>query len=187
MNYLRSGKIPFSAEEIRSYIDRTARSVVQYLIDEKKTVSAAESCTGGLLSSAITSVPGASKVFECGVVSYSERIKEKLLGVPLLTIEKSGVVSGETADAMAKGVMMLSGSDISVGITGLAGPASADDTLPVGTIYVSVKYKDKTVTENLKLYELGQFDRDITRLLTVGCALELVSELLKEGKYHGNA
>lgn len=181
MNCLRSGKVPFLKADIESYIDRTARNVVQYLIGRQKTVSTAESCTGGLLSSAITSVAGASAIFECGIVSYSERVKEELLGVPEDTIKRFGVVSAETAEAMAEGVMKLSNSNYSVGITGLAGPDSADDALPVGTVYVSAKSREKTVTQNLKLYELGQFDRQLNRLLTVGCALEMLDDLVKEG------
>lgn len=180
MSELRSGKISLDPVEIREYIDRTARNVVQYLIDEKLTLSIAESCTGGLIGSAITSVPGASNVFECGVVSYSDRIKEGILGVPHEVISEKGVVSAETAIAMAEGVKDLSGSDLSIAVTGLAGPASASDTLPVGTVYISLAYRDRKIAENLRLYELGSFDREMNRLLTVGFALEAVLEILKE-------
>ena len=179
MSGIRDGKTCFEINNIRAYIDRLARNVVQYLIDEKLSLSAAESCTGGLLSSAITSVSGSSKIFECGVVSYSEKIKEELLGVPSETIDKYGVVSAETAIAMAEAVKELSKSDIAVGITGLAGPAGAEDILPVGTIYISIAYGDRKIAENLKLYELGGFDREVNRLLTVALALEKVLEILK--------
>ncbi len=178
MSSLRDGKVPFTEAGISAYIDRTARNVVQYMIEKNLTVSTAESCTGGLLSSAITSVPGASNVFECGIASYSERIKEELLGVPKNIIESFGVVSSQTACAMADAVKELSGSDISVGITGLAGPASPSDTLPVGTVYVSTAYEDRTVAENLRLYELGSFDRSLNRLLTAAFALEALCERL---------
>ena len=178
MSRLRDGAVPFTPPEISAYIDRMARNVVQYMIEKNLTVSAAESCTGGMFSAAITSVPGASKVFECGIVSYSERIKEELLGVPQSVIDGYGVVSPQTANAMAQAVRNLSKSDISVGITGLAGPASPDDTLPVGTVYVSTAYKDRIVAENLRLYELGSFDRETNRLLTAAFALEAVRKIL---------
>lgn len=180
MNGLRSGNIPLCPAEIREYIDRIARNVVQYLIDEKLSVSTAESCTGGMISSAITSVSGASNVFECGVVSYSERIKEELLGVPNETILNKGVVSAETAIAMSEGVKKLSGSDLSIAVTGFAGPAHDDDPLPTGTIYISLSYKDRTIAENLRLYELGSFDREMNRMLTTAFALEKALEILKE-------
>lgn len=169
---IRSGAVRLNKEDIREYIDRTAANMVQCLVRRKMSLSAAESCTGGLLCSAITAVPGASKVFGCGVVSYSEEIKQKLLGVPERTISDFGVVSAETAIAMAEGVKKLSGSDISVGITGLAGPKGEDDVLPVGTVYISVIFKDSAAAENLKLYELGEFDREMNRLLSVALTLE---------------
>lgn len=103
-----------------------------------------------------------------------------MVKVPPEIIERFGVVSRETAEAMSAGIMNLSESDYSVGITGLAGPASESDILPVGTVYVSVKSREKTVTQNLKLYELGQFERNINRLLAVGFALEMLEELMKE-------
>lgn len=178
MSSLRDGAAAFTEAGISAYIDRTARNVVQYMIEKNLTVSAAESCTGGILSAAITSVPGASKIFECGIVSYSERIKEEILGVPAEIIDGYGVVSAQTADAMAKAVKKLSGSDISVGITGLAGPASPSDALPVGTVYISTAYKDRIIAENLKLYELGSFDRGINRLLAAAFALEALQKRL---------
>ncbi len=178
MDGIRSGKFSLTNDNIRGYIDRTARNVVQYLIGNNISLSTAESCTGGLLASAITSVPGVSKIFECGIVSYSERIKEELLGVPARIIDDYGVVSPQTAVEMAKAVKKLSGSDIAVGITGLAGPASPDDKQPVGTIYVSTAYRDRIVAENLRLYELGGFERETNRLLTAALALEEIAKAL---------
>ena len=168
----------FNLTEIRGYIDKKAQNVVQCLIEKNLSVSCAESCTGGLLSSAITSVSGASGVFECGVVSYSERIKEELVGVPVDVIERYGVVSAETAVAMAKGVGNISRSDIAVGITGLAGPKSETDVLPVGTVYIAIVFRDRVHAENLRLYELGDFERDVNRHLTVLKVLEKLEELL---------
>ncbi len=179
MSALRDGAISLEINNIREYIDRTARNVVQYMIDERLTVSTAESCTGGIIGAALTSVPGASKIYGCGVISYSEKIKEKLLEVPHKTIEVKGVVSAETAISMAEGVMKLSGSDVSVAVTGLAGPASDEDGLPVGTVYIAVIYKDIKFAENLRLYELGNFDRETNRLLSAAFALEKTFEIIK--------
>ena len=178
---LRSGEIAFFEPDIRGYIDKTARNVVEYMIGERLTLSAAESCTGGLIASAVTSVPGASKVFGCGVVSYSVDIKESLLGVPKEIIDRFGVVSAETARAMSERSRIISESDISVAVTGLCGPASPDDPAPVGTVYVSTSCRGGTEAENLKLYELGSFERNINRLPTAAFALEKVMERLKKG------
>lgn len=179
MSKLRDGIIPFTKSDIMSYIDRTAQDVVQYMIERNFSLSAAESCTGGLLCSAVTSVAGASRIFEYGAVTYSNRVKEMLLGVSPEIIEKYGVVSAETASSMSNAVKKLSGSDFGVGITGLAGPASETDTLPVGTVFISIAYKDRTITENLRLYELGSFDRNINRLLTVAFVLEELQSLIR--------
>ncbi len=178
---IRSGKIPLREAEIREYIDKIARNVVQYLFDERLTLSTAESCTGGLIASAITSVPGASKVFGCGVVSYSEKIKEDVLGVPEGIISGFGVVSRETAMAMAERSRIISGSDIAVSVTGLCGPASPDDPAPVGTVFVGTSFSGRTKAENLKLYELGSFERNFNRLLAAAFALEAAMTRLRAG------
>ena len=101
--------------------------LVKLLSENKLKISAAESCTGGLLAAMITSVPGASAVIEGSVVSYSESVKINTVGVPAAVIEKYGVVSVETAREMANGVRKLFGADVGVGITGWAGPDIGDD------------------------------------------------------------
>lgn len=172
-------ELAFDISDIKEHIDKMAENVVKYMIDENLTLSTAESCTGGLISSAVTAVPGASKVFGCGVVSYSEAIKQKLLSVPAEIISKNGVVSPQTALFMAKGVKNLSGSDISAAVTGLAGPKSENDSQPVGTVYLAIVFKDKEYVENLRLYELGNFGREQNRLLTVYFALERTYKILR--------
>ena len=156
-----------------------ACNVVAELKEKGLSVGCAESCTGGLLAGVITSVSGASGVFECGIVSYSERIKCELLGLTQDFIDKHGVVSKEVALAMAKSVIKLSGADVGVGITGIAGPNGGTEEQPVGTIYVSVLYGDRNITKNLKLYENGEFDRNTNRELTVIHALKSICEILK--------
>lgn len=164
---------------ITEEIKNAAEKAVETLKMLGLTVGCAESCTGGLLAGAITSVSGASSVFECGVVSYSERIKAELLGMTQEFIDEYCVVSAEVALAMAKGIIKLSGCGVGVGITGIAGPGGGTDEQPVGTIYVSVVYKDKDITKDLKLYEKGSFDRNTNRLLTVAYALESIVDILK--------
>ena len=178
MNPSKDEKMPLEPLKIREYIDRTARNVVEYMIGENLKLSAAESCTGGLICSAITSVSGASKVFGYGAVTYSEEAKSAMIGVSEETIARCGVVSRETALEMAEGIKKLSKSDLAIAVTGLAGPKSEGDTLPVGTVYLAVIYKDFRYCENLKLYEYGELDRRTNRLLTAALALKAAFEAL---------
>ena len=172
--------VPAGEAQIREYIDRTARNVVEYMIGENVTLSAAESCTGGMISSAITSVPGASRVFGCGIVSYSEKVKEEILGVKSETLKDPGVVSAETVLEMAEGVKRLSHSDAAIAVSGIAGPKSDSDPAPVGTVYAAVIYKDHKYAENLELYRFGNLSRTENRLLTVYFTLKLVLKTLMQ-------
>ena len=123
--------------------------VVELLREKRLTLSVAESCTGGLLANRITNVPGSSDVFNMGVVSYSNQSKSKLLGVPEDMIIEHGAVSEEVAKAMAEGIRRVSGSDVSVGITGIAGPAGGTPTKPVGLVYMSLCIDGRTqITKN---------------------------------------
>ncbi|MBQ0109713.1 MAG: nicotinamide-nucleotide amidohydrolase family protein [Clostridiales bacterium] len=106
-------------------------------------ISAAESCTGGLVSKLLTDVSGASEVFDCAVTTYSNEAKMKLLGVKKETLDVYGAVSEECAKEMASGVLALSHADIAVSVTGLAGPNGDGSGLPVGTVCIGVATKDK--------------------------------------------
>ena len=108
------------------------------------TLSSAESCTGGLIASMIVDVPGASAVFPGGAVTYAERVKISLLGVPAALIEEKGVVSEEVAAAMAEGACRRFGTDAAVSTTGLAGPSGGSKEVPVGRVYIGVSVKGKT-------------------------------------------
>lgn len=174
-----SGKLSSDPEDISTYIDKTASDVVKYLVEHGIKIAVAESCTGGILAGAITSIPGASEIFECGIVSYSERIKSQLLGLPMELIDDCGVVSETVALAMAQGVRLVSHADIGVGITGIAGPTGGSKEQPVGTVYVSVIYKEQSFTQNLRLYELGEFSRRQIRLITCAYALEAICDAVK--------
>jgi nicotinamide-nucleotide amidase len=117
--------------------DTLEATVGRLLKTSGKTLSVAESCTGGMISHLITSVPGSSTYYLGSVTSYAVSVKEQVLGVPADTIEKCGLVSGEVAAAMAEGVRRVTGSDFAVSTTGLAGP-DGDAFNPVGTVWIGV-------------------------------------------------
>lgn len=119
-------------------VDSLEALVVDALRAVGKTLATAESCTGGLLAKRITDVAGSSDVFEMGCVTYANRVKEKLLGVPHETLEAHGAVNEETARAMAEGIVRASGADIGVGITGIAGPGGGTAEKPVGLVYIAL-------------------------------------------------
>ena len=112
--------------------------VVELLIKNKLKLATAESCTGGLIAQKITSVAGASACFDCGVVTYSNEQKQKLLGVSAETLEKFGAVSQQTALEMCKGVKALSNADFGISVTGIAGPGGGTPEKPVGTVWIGI-------------------------------------------------
>ncbi|MBO6290803.1 MAG: nicotinamide-nucleotide amidohydrolase family protein [Selenomonas sp.] len=113
-------------------------AVGKALQERGATISCAESCTGGLLSSLLTDVEGSSAYMKGAVVAYSNEVKEKLLGVKHETLEQYGAVSEQTAREMARGAAKLMGTDIGVGITGIAGPGGGSEEKPVGRVYIAV-------------------------------------------------
>ena len=112
--------------------------VVKLLREKNLVMSCAESCTGGLIAKRITDVSGSSAVFNCGIVSYSNEIKEKVLNVKSETLMEFGAVSEQTVREMVKGVLTISGADIAVSVSGIAGPNSDNTDKPVGLIYLAV-------------------------------------------------
>lgn len=140
------GNMIYSEED-----DTLENTIGRLLRGTGKTLSAAESCTGGSISALITSVPGSSEYYLGSVTSYAIKIKEKVLGVPAETIETCGVVSSEVAAAMAEGIRNLTGSDYAVSTTGLAGPAG-DESNPVGTVWIGVTGPNGTKTVK-KIYK----------------------------------
>lgn len=115
-----------------------AEDLAGILLMKGRTMSVAESCTGGMIGSRITAVPGSSSYFLGGVISYSNDSKERLLGVSRATLEEHGAVSPQTAAEMAAGVRSLLGSDVSVAVTGIAGPDGGTAGKPVGLVYIAV-------------------------------------------------
>ena len=121
--------------------------IVEILTKKKLTVSFAESCTGGLLASSITSISGSSKVFNMGLVTYSNNAKAKLLQVPKKTITKYGAVSYETCLSMVKNLSKISKANISISITGVAGPNGGTKAKPVGLVYIGLKKGNKIIVK----------------------------------------
>ena len=147
------------------------------LIRRGITLATAESCTAGYVSKRVTDIPGASSVFGCGAVTYSNEIKEKLLGVRHETLEAHGAVSEETAREMAAGVRRLSGADIGISVTGIAGPDSDGTDKPVGLCYVAIDAKDYTACDKV---ETGRGDREYNRYVNASRALNLVRLYIEE-------
>lgn len=117
--------------------------VVQKLNEKGLVLSCAESCTGGLIAKRITDVSGSSAVFNCGIVSYSNDIKESVLGVKHETLEEYGAVSEQTVREMVQGVLKLSKADIAVAVSGIAGPNSDNTLKPVGLIFLAIAYNNE--------------------------------------------
>ena len=121
--------------------------VVEFMRGKGWTCAVAESCTGGGVGAAITSVAGASEVFAGGVISYSNAVKRDVLGVPVGILDAHGAVSGECAAAMAEGVRKVMNVDVAVSVTGIAGPGGGSAAKPVGLVWFGVAFKGKTFTE----------------------------------------
>ena len=127
-----------------------ANKLVKRLIQKKLKVSFAESCTGGMLSSTITSISGSSKVFNLGLITYSNKVKIDILKVPKKIINKYGAVSSECCLSMVKNLSKISKASISVSITGIAGPNGGTKLKPVGLVYIGIKMGNKIIIkENL--------------------------------------
>ena len=150
-------------------------SIVKKLNKKRLKISFAESCTGGLLASEITSVSGASKVFGLGLVTYSNQAKISVLKVNKNIIKKYGAVSPECCEAMVKNLAKISKAQINVSITGIAGPNGGTKTKPVGLVYIGVKNKNKIlITKNI----FKQKSRKAIQNSTVKRTLEIVGSLI---------
>lgn len=148
-------------------------AAVRLLTEKGLKVAVAESCTGGYLAKRLTDVSGSSKVFECGVCSYSNRIKHQLLGVSEQTLEEYGAISEQTAEQMASGVRNLSGADIGISVTGNAGP-TADEGKEVGLVYIGVDSPKLTHVFTLHVNRRDQDARETIRYLASSHALSLI-------------
>ncbi len=146
-------------------------AVVALLKEKKRTVAFAESCTAGLCAKRITDISGASEIFHCGVVSYSNDIKEKILGVRKDDLDHFGAVSDIVAAQMALGVKKLSGADYGVAVTGMAGPTSDDPQKEVGLIYIAVTDGEKLFLKEFHGHKEGNSCRDYNRFVAASNAI----------------
>ena len=156
--------------------------IEQLLLDQLRsrslTFAAAESCTGGLIAKRITDLSGASAVFRGGVVSYTNAVKHGVLGVPQALLDEYGAVSAPVARAMAEGVRRITGADLSVSVTGVAGPNKDDRGNAVGTVYLAVSSAQGTVVE-ARLYD---GDRQQIRDRAAFTAFSLLLQHLEENQ-----
>ena len=152
------------------------KNIVKKLNKKKLKISFAESCTGGLLSSAITSVSGSSKIFNLGLVTYSNHSKIKVLKVPKKIIRKYGSVSEQVCLAMVKNLSKISKTNISVSITGIAGPRGGTKKKPVGLVYLSIKKGNRT---EVKKYLFKNKGRSYIQKAAVNKSLGLILRCLK--------
>lgn len=143
--------------------------LVEKLNKKSMTIATAESCTGGMIGACITSVSGASNVYNEGYITYSNDAKEKNLGVSHTTLETYGAVSEQTAREMADGVRRKANADIGIAVTGIAGPTGGTDEKPVGLVYIGVATKDDVKAHRF----VFSGDRDAVRKSTVESAIRL--------------
>lgn len=153
-------------------------ALVHTLQQRKETVATAESCTGGMIASLITEVPGSSEVFEMGAVTYANRIKEQLLNVSHETLTTVGAVSHDCAVQMAKGLAQTSGADYNIAVTGIAGPGGGTEEKPVGTVYIAVEHHGKVWCEH---YYFARHcnERDYIRTQTCLNAMNMVRLIIE--------
>ncbi len=148
MNRYLQNLMEIFTEDVIAAQDRSIAEVLGALLAERElSISCAESCTGGNIAHRITQIPGSSAYFLGSVVSYSNDVKATVLGVPRSVIAANGAVSRQVGDAMARGVSALMRTDCAVSTTGIAGPNGGTKLKPVGTVWISAKYKDTVVSE----------------------------------------
>ena len=157
-------------------MDLLSKNVVNKLIKKKITISVAESCTGGLLSSSITSISGSSKIFLFGLVTYSNNSKIKLLKVSKKIINNYGAVSKECCESMVKNLSKISKSKISLSITGIAGPKGASLSKPIGLVYIGIKKGNKI---KIAKYRFKKKGRNYIQKNAVKKSLALISSFLE--------
>ncbi len=162
--------------------DATVRDLAQTLVDALnaagKTLSTAESCTGGWIAKTLTDIPGSSACFAYGIVSYSNGAKESLLGVRNQTLIDHGAVSAETVTEMAEGALGLSGADLGVAVSGIAGPDGGGDDKPVGTVWFAWAVRSKPGITTDTDRQTFEGSREAIRLQSVVHALRGVQERL---------
>ena len=153
------------------------KNIVSLLLRKKQKIAIAESCTGGMLSSAITSVSGSSKVFTIGLVTYSNQSKTSILKVPEKIIKKFGAVSVQCCLAMVNNLSKISKSKVCISITGIAGPKGGSKQKPVGLVYIGIRVGKKVVVNKCNFKNKG---RIFIQKQTVKKSLNLLAQLIKQ-------
>ncbi|WP_414462737.1 CinA family protein [Hyphomicrobium sp. DY-1] len=155
----------------------SAKHLIDTLRAQNRTLTTAESCTGGLVAAAITAVPGSSDVFYGGFVTYSNDAKEHMIGVDAELIKHHGAVSEAVAHAMAECAVSTTGADLAVSITGIAGPGGGSPHKPVGLVYIAVA--SVFDAPRVERHMFGEAGRDEVRLASLRAALRLLEEAAK--------
>lgn len=154
-------------------VPNLARAVVDALASRGLMIATAESCTGGLIAAALTAIPGSSAAVHGGFVTYANAAKVTMLGVPETMIEQHGAVSPQVARAMASGARSVAMVDVSIAVTGIAGPGGGSDAKPVGLVYLACATEAGVVAIERRFGDIG---RDAVREATVAAALNLILE-----------
>jgi nicotinamide-nucleotide amidase len=157
-------------------VESLAKELVRLCVERGVTVGTAESCTGGLVSGAVTSVPGSSEAILGGVVSYACSVKRSVLGVSQTTLDTVGAVSSECACEMAEGARRVLGCDVAVSVTGIAGPGGEEPSKPVGTVWFGLATPIGVISD----LELFDGDRDDVRRSAVAHALGMLHDGVRE-------
>lgn len=157
-------------------VRKLARRVLESADKKNLCIATAESCTGGLLSTLLTDLPGVSHCFECGFVVYSDEAKVRLLDIASRVIRTHGAVSSRVAEEMATRALSRCGADVSLSITGFAGPSSSGDE-EVGLVFIAAARSGSKAES--REFHFGEIGRDLVRLQALECALDLLADTIR--------
>lgn len=154
----------------------TNKKIINRLIKNKITISVAESCTGGLITSEITSVPNSSNIFNLGLITYSNQSKEKLLKIKKQNLKKYGAVSAQICKDMVENLFKISKTDLCISTTGIAGPSGGSKLKPVGLVYIGIKFKK---TSKIYMYNFNKkLERNKIQKKTVNTTFNLLNQMV---------
>lgn len=164
-------------DNLEKQINDLSQKVVDLLIDKNLKISTAESCTGGMVASSISNIIGSSTVFEFGMVTYCDKIKNEKLNIPLEILEEFGAVSHQTSQLMAKNINEMASSNIGLSVTGLAGPNGDGSGKEIGTVFVSV-CKDGTINTKKFIFNDKPYNRiEIKKMATIN-GLKMILDIV---------